>query len=337
MVKSTLNHEPDGSEQDYHYVQIGRDVSEEVASVFEARLIKDPKDLSARLSLIGYYQGLPEGKKDPTNALIHVLWMVEHRPADFVCYTISLGKEFTEEQYKQFEKCWTEKIRLYPNDDKIAGNAGSALAHRNRQLSWQCFKQAQALNPIEPRWTRRLAKRARYEALNGNLPERAHYAQIAIAEAEKYFNLEDSRGEQIGMRIEITPVAIEFGYLTQARLWSNWLLECTRKSTFRLWVQTAWLFLARIEMIEGQAKKSKTMLRRALASLKTDEHSHIASGHQMIAALNKLLESGERKAVAEALQICVDKGSEDRKEQLKEWLRLVEQGENPKLEWGGPR
>ena len=46
-MKSTLNHEPDGSEQDYHYVQIGRDASEEVASEFEARLIKDPKDLSA--------------------------------------------------------------------------------------------------------------------------------------------------------------------------------------------------------------------------------------------------------------------------------------------------
>ena len=57
----------------------------------------------------------------------------------------------------------------------------------------------------------------------------------------------------------------------------------------------------------------------------------------MIAALNELLESGERKAVAEALRIYVDKGAEDRREQLKEWLRLVEQGENPKLEWGGPR
>lgn len=335
MVKSTLNHEPDGSEEDYRYVQYGRDVSEEVASELEARLIKDPKDLRARLSLIGYYRQLPEEQKEPAKAIIHILWMVDHRPADFVCYTLSLGKEFTEEQYNEFEKRWTEQVRLHPNDDKIAGNAGSALAHRNRSLSWQCFKQAQALNPIEPRWTRRLAKRARYEALNGNLIDRVHYAQIAIDETEKYFKLEDSRGEQIGMRIDMTPVAIEFGYLKQARLWSNWLLECTRNSTFRIWVQTAWLFLARIEMIEGQTKKSKTMLRRALASLKTDEHSHIASGHQMMAALDKLLESGERTIVVEALRICVDKGFEDRKEQLQEWLRLVEQGENPKLEWGG--
>ncbi|MBA4075683.1 MAG: hypothetical protein C0508_11640, partial [Cyanobacteria bacterium PR.023] len=68
-MKSTLNHEPDGSEEDYHYVQSGRDVSEKVASELEARLIKDPKDMRARLSLIGYYQGLPEEKKDAANAL----------------------------------------------------------------------------------------------------------------------------------------------------------------------------------------------------------------------------------------------------------------------------
>jgi len=337
LVKSTLNHEPDGSEEDYHYVQSGRDVSEKVASELEARLIKDPKDMRARLSLIGYYQGLPEEKKDAANALIHLLWMVEHRPADFVCYTLSLGREFTDEQYNEFEKRWTEQIRLHPNDDKIAGNAGSALAHRNRHLSWQYFKLAQALNPIEPRWTRRLAKRARYEALNGNLAERVHYAQVAIAEAEKYFKLEDTTGEQIGTRLEITPVAIEFGYLKQARQWSNWLLERTRNSTFRLWAQTALLFLARIEIIEGQPQKSKTMLRKALVSLKTDEHSHIASGHQMVATLDKLLESGERKVVVEALRVCVDKGSEDRREQLQEWLKLLEQGENPKLEWSGIR
>ncbi len=337
MVKSTLNHEPDGSEEDYHYVQNGRDFSAEVASELEARLIKDPKDLRARLSLIGHYQRLPEEKKDPANALTHLLWMVDNRPTDFVCYTLSLGREFTDEQYNEFEKRWTEQVRLHPNDDKIAGNAGSALAHRNRSLSWQYFKQAQALNPIEPRWTRRLAKRARFEALNGNLAERVHNAQVAIAEAEKYFKLEDTTGEQIGTRLELTPVAIEFGYLKQARQWSNWLLERTRNSTFRLWVQTAWLFLARIEIIEGQPQKSKTMLRRALVSLKADEYSHIASGHQMVATLDKLLESGERKVVVEALRVCVDKGTEDRREQLQEWLKLVEQGENPKLEWSGLR
>jgi len=337
LVKSPRPNAPDGSDEDYRYVQAGRDVSSEAASDLEARLVQDPRDLIARLSLIGYYQHLPKEQKNPENALTHLLWMVDNRPADFVCYTIVLGEEYTEEQFTEFEKRWTEQVRLHPNDDRITGNAGSALPNRNRHLSWQYFKQAQALNPLEPRWTRRLAKIAKYEALNGNLADRAQYAQIAIDEAEKYFNLEDTRGEQIGLRIEITPVAIEFGYLEQARQWSNWLLNGGQHSAFKLWAQMAWLFLARIEMTEGQLKKSKTMLRRALASLKTDEPSHVASGHQIMAALDKLLESGEREMVVEALHVCIEKGSDERREQLQEWLNLVQQGEKPRLEWSGRR
>jgi len=336
-VKSPLPHKPDGSDKDYCYVQDGRDISEIEASDLEARLAKNPNDLPARLKLIGYYERVGRDKEIFSAGLEHILWMIDHRPADYVCYTLSLGENHSDEQYAEFERHWIEQVKRHPNDDKVVGNAGSSINHKNRALSWQYFKRAKCLNTLEPRWTRRLARRARYEALNGDFAQRATYAQIAIEEAKNYFKLDDTRGEQIGLCMDVTPVAIEFGYMEQARQWSEWLLEGGRNSTFRLWAQTAYLFLARIETIEGNIKAAKVMLNRALNSLKNDERSHVASGHQMIAVLDKLLEIGEKEIVVEALQVSIEKGAEEREEKLQEWLTLIKCGETPKLEWAGRR
>lgn len=331
------SHEPDGSDEDYCYIQAGRRLSEAEVFELQTRLHENPQDLQARLKLIGYFQNVLGEKRDPAATLEHILWMIDHRPADFVCYTFTLGQDYTQQQYNELEDRWIEQVRRYPDNDIVSGNAGSSISNRNEALSWQYFKRAQLLNPLEPRWTRRLSMRAANKAVNGNQDERERYAQIAIDEALKYFQLDDMRGERIGMHIRLTPVAIEFGYLKQARLWTEWLIELCSNCEYQLWAQQAYLFLAQIEVIEGNSKKSIGMLRKALSSLKSDQPSHVASGHHMLAVLDKLLKNGERKIVIEALKVSTKKGEEEKRAMLQEWLSLIEAGETPTLEWGGRR
>lgn len=327
--------QPDNSDQGYQYLMEGTDMSPAQIVAMEERVANDSNDLQARLSLIGYYHHVPMERRTTTKALPHIMWLVENHSAAYICRNLCLGKPYTDEQNLEFEKLWLEQIRLHPTNDKIVGNAGLNIRGTNEKLGWHYISQAAALNPTEPYWIREIAHHSAYEALNGHKAEREHHAEIAIREAEKFFKLQDTSGERFSMCKDVTPVAIQFGYLNEARKWNKWVLDHMNYSVFGQFAQYAWLFLALIELTDGKAKKSKILLRKALCSIQVGTASASATSSTMVALLNQLLESGHREIVLEALRVCEDKCSEDRRERLQEWLRLIEQEENPKLEWGG--
>lgn len=329
--------QPDESDRGYWYVMEGADMSPDQILEMEARIAKDPADLEARLSLIGYYHHVPQARRTTTKALPHIMWLVENHPGAFTCRSCGLGLPYTEEQNLEFEKLWLEQIRLHPNDDKIVGNAGSNIRSTNEKLGWHYIRQAALLNPEEEYWARKIAHHFAYLAINGDIAKRPHYAEIAIREAERFFNLQGTRGERFSVCHDVTPVAIEYGYLNEARTWNNWVLDHMSYSPFNQFGQFAWLLLAHIELADGKPIKCKILLRKALHSIQTGMATSTPSSSVMVALLDKLLVSGHSEIVIEALQVCIEKVSKEKKEQLKKWLKLIKQGKNPRLEWSSSR
>jgi predicted nucleic acid-binding Zn ribbon protein len=325
--------QPDASDRGYWYVMEGADMSPEQTLEMEERVARDSNDLRARLSLIGYYHHVPMARRTTTKALPHIMWLVENHPDAFTCRSLGLGLPYTEEQNLEFERLWLEQIRLHPNDDKIVGNAGSNIRSTNEKLGWHYIRQAALLNPKEEYWARKIAHHFAYLAINGDIAKRPHYAAIAIREAERFFNLQGTRGERFSVCHDVTPVAIEYGYLNEARTWNNWVLDHMSYSPFNQFGQFAWLLLAHIELADGKPIKCKILLRKALHSIQTGMATSTPSSSVMVALLDKLLVSGHSEIVIEALQVCIEKVSKEKKEQLKKWLKLIKQGKSPKLEW----
>lgn len=325
--------QPDDSDRGYSYVMRGADMTPEQILEMEARLIKNPDDLQARLSLVGYYHHVPMAQRTTTKAFPHIMWLVENHPDAFTCRYIGLGKPYTAEQNNEFEKLWLEQIRLNPTDAKIVGNAGSRILATTEKLGWHYIMQAALLNPNEEYWARKIAHHFAYLALNGDLSERRHHGEIAIREAERFFRLQGSSGERFSVCHDVTPVAIQLGYLDEARKWNNWVLEHMSYSIFNQFGQLAWLLLAQIELSDGKQRKSKILLRKALHSMQDGVATSAPSSSTMVALLEKLLVAGHRGIVIEALEVCAEKASENRKDQLQGWLEQLKKGENPKLEF----
>lgn len=327
-------HGPDGSEDDWRYISAGADISAEMAAKLEARLLAADDDLAARLWLLGYYRRLSQTKEDICTSMTHLIWMVENRPQDDCCYYLQLGDGYTPKQFGAYREAWLKQTEINPDDDQIIGNAANAISDRDKELAKELFRQSQNLNPKEPKWTRRLAQMYRYEAMNGPHLYRTQCAQQAVIETEKYLKLKDVRGEHTGILELMPPMAIEFGYLNEARKWSKELLDFGRHCVFQVWAQKAYLHLARIELAENKPRRAHAWLNKAIDSIRSDElPTYLAEEDRMMVLLNELLKRGDREIVIDALKVCARKCSEDKREQMKAWHKQAQQGETPKLEW----
>jgi hypothetical protein len=328
-----LPHVPDGSENDWQYIGGGATMSAEMAARLEERLQESTDDLATRLQLIGYYRRNSRKKDDVRASMVHLIWMAENRPRDYCVYYFGLGDDYTPKQFGQFREAWLRQIDANPDDDQIIGNTANIISYRDRELAKKLFRRAQVLNPQEPRWSRRLAQMYRCEAMNGPRLYRPQCAQQAVAETEKYLKLKDVRGEHTGILEQMPPMAIEFGYLKEARKWSKELLNYGRHCIFRVWAQNAYLHLARIELAEKKPRRAHGWLRKAIDSLSTGEPTHVIEGDRMMVLLNELLKNGDREIVIDALKVCTRKCSEDNREQMKAWYKQVRKGETPTLGW----
>lgn len=332
---SPRNHEPNGSADDMDFLMAYDSLTPDLVAELEKKAAAQPADLRTRLLLLGYYRDNFDNPELVTAGMKHVMWMIDNRPSDYVCYYLDLVAGYSQRQYEELRELWLQKIRLHPTDDRIVGNFANAVCGRDGALSLECFRQAQQLNAQEPRWTRRLAQIYGHEAMNDKAEERAKYAELCVLETEKALRLNDTRGEYIGLLMCQPAVAIEFNFLAQARAWSEELLAGSRSGPFRLWPQTAWLYLARIELLEGKNAKSKALLKRVLRSIKFEETSHIVYSPRMLALLKDLLSFGERAAVIDSLTVCharcpVNYAKEqEMRIKLQEWLSLVRNGETP--------
>lgn len=320
-------------DEGYCYFSQGRCMSPDQKEEMENRIAKNPDDMQARQSLIGFFHGLSLAEREPFSAFPHIIWLVKSFPDSYTFRNLYLGKPYSDEQNDEFARLWLEQIHLHPSNDKIVGNAGISIRGTNEQLGWQYIQQAAQLNPKEEFWARTLAHHFADEALEGDLSERKNYAEIAIREAQRFFGLPASSGERFSVCHDVTPVAIEHGYLNEARSWNYWVRDHMTYSTFTQFGDFALIHLAQIELADGKPIKSKLLLRKALNNIQENTATAAPGSYAMMALLDKLLILEHREIVIEALQLCVEKAPERKIDQLRKWLDQLKQGKSPKLEF----
>lgn len=327
LEAAKIKPKPDCPSADYGILKAGASLSLVEVTDLHARLVINPGELEARLKLLGYYHFQT---KNSDGALPHLLWLIENRPTDSVCYQIHLSANYTSEQFAKCREHWLEQVRLNPGDDRVHGNAAAMVLPRDSELGVELFHRAQTLNPRESVWPRRLARRYKALALSVEDESRKKYADLALQEAEKALSLRDSIGEWVGLLIEVIPIAIERLQLNKARKWSIRLLDYGRNHAQPGWEQSACIYLSRVGIAENKAKLSRLWLSKALESIKNDP-DYYRRDNRLLVLLDELLQSGEISMVIGALELSANRSSVADRTQIRNWLKQIKNGDRPRL------
>lgn len=336
-VYNLANHVPNGSSEDEKLIVSARDLTAADARSLERQLADDSTNLLARLSLLGYYR-YRDDKKSQDAYFVHALWMIDNRPSDYVCYYLAFGRQH-QRAFGKVREHWLKQVRLHSRNAQVMGNAASVLFNTDRKNGEALFRRAQRLDPVEPRWTRRLAQYYRYMALNGPRACRPKYAKLCLKETDRALKLKDTLGEHVGLLTEHTLVAIEFGDFKRARLWAKELLSTGARYDFHVWTHPAHLYLARVEVAEQKIAQSKRRLRQVLKELLIEEHTHLHRDNRMMNLLNDLLHAGERQIVVDALTVCAKRCTSDDKKhrkQIEAWAKQIQSKRTPHLQFHTP-
>lgn len=145
-----IDHIPDGSFMDCLFITCGTFITIAKVTRLEQVINEDPKDLIARLQVIGFYfhqllqvQARSASRFPAINISEsaasarhpHVLWMIDHRPSDFVCGTPQLTYQPIQRLYEETKAHWLRQIRPTTADPRLIQNAANFFMYHEPQLA----------------------------------------------------------------------------------------------------------------------------------------------------------------------------------------------------------
>src|SRR4051794_36886128 len=141
-----------------HSIQLalaGGTLPSKEAQKIEAALEKSPDDMAARTRLLGYYlvsRNTNELAKSACRK--HVLWMIKNHPeAEIAGMPYAQINEITDpDGYSEAKKLWIEQAKAHAKHPAILGHAARFFLINDRKLAEDFLKQAQQLEPKEPKW-----------------------------------------------------------------------------------------------------------------------------------------------------------------------------------------
>lgn len=106
----------------------GSKLTPENAAELETKLKQDPKDLWARLLLIGYRK---KGEKMPADCVELVLGLVEHHPRTPGTGAFYISLSFLYDRAALLSACaiWEKHVQAFPKDGQVLGNAAQWMSH----------------------------------------------------------------------------------------------------------------------------------------------------------------------------------------------------------------
>jgi hypothetical protein len=137
----------------------GTNLSAKEAGDLERIIAKNPEDLSARTTLLGYYfRRCHVSPKALERRRIHILWIIKNRPEAGIADLPYSGIRASMDQsgYDEARKLWLEQTRFYSQNATILGHAAKFFLIDDQNLAEGLLKKAQGLDPHNSEWHDRL-------------------------------------------------------------------------------------------------------------------------------------------------------------------------------------
>ena len=311
----------------------GSRLSEQEAQKLESQVAASPGDVDARTRLLGYYFLRAHTSDDARSARQeHILWLIRNRPDAPILETpyARLDPILDGSAYEKGRKAWLEQVDRDPKNAARLGLAASYLLIHDSALAESLYKRAEAADPQNPEWARRLGHLYALGMSDKPAEERQTSAKASLDAYERSLgNTREAEPREAAARDGILPdvakAAFEAGETAKARAYAEELLKATDPNDWNYGnrIHHGHLILGRIALREGNVGSAKEHL---LAAGQTPGSPQLNSFGPNMTLARELLEKGEKQAVLEYFKRC---GSFWKKDRLETWAREVQDGKIP--------
>jgi hypothetical protein len=326
------------TEQASKIMQEAAELPPEQLKEFEAELAKDPRNLAARLRLLGYYSrrgGEGVNSRGPYADL--VVGLVEQHATLDLAFDVSRWL-----QPPSFQKAavhWIAVAKAHPADARILGNAGAYLTSSlyvadYREQGKGLMLQARKLDPKNARWALAAGEGALMEFFTDRSKEAA---ARALGQLEEAYALTPAAGRTalrpMGRHYldVVATLAFEAGDLKKAETYAAELLKGVNEKeeewNYGNVIHEANTILGRAALRNGKVGEAKQFL---LASGKTPGSPQLNSFGPGMTLAKELLDKGERETVLKYFELCRKFWKNpDAIRRLDAWTKAVKDGKVP--------
>ncbi len=298
----------------------GSQLTPENAAKLETKLKKDPKDIWARLLLIGYNK---KGNKMPPECAELLLGLVEHHPREPGTGGIYIILSFLYDRstLQQAVALWEKHVAAMPKDAQVLGNAalwmmhGAAVDPKYAKESRSLFEKARALDPKNPAWAEYVGGFLLAEAHTLQPPQRIAVAKQAIEHIEAAHRLRDEKSratyQMMGGQNHLSLLA-DASFLTgETNKAKAYLIEMLQTKETKDWNYGNMVYynnskLGQIALSEGKPDEAAKYL---LAAGKTPGSPQLNSFGPSFALAKELLQLGRPQDRATVVKFLDDVAS----------------------------
>ncbi len=276
----------------------------EQVRLLEEKLNDNPADTVARKQLLEHYSReqfrSPEARKARQR---HVLWVIEHQPdMDVREPDISLLARMDREAFEAGKALWQKHVEANPKNTAMLDRAASYTLLDDRDTAERYLKQAELLEPTNPRWAEKLGHLYSLTALSPAGSDTAAGAK-ALAAMERARSL--APDGNFKYLISLPGLALTAGETERARGYANQLLKDAPAHEGQ-WnygnaIHEANTVLGKIALREGKTDDAKKFL---LAAGKTPGSPQLNSFGPHMGLASDLLKKGEKETVLAYFELC---------------------------------
>jgi tetratricopeptide (TPR) repeat protein len=314
----------------------GSNLSSKEAEALEEKVKVNPNDLPSRTQLLGYYflraQKLSSARKARQP---HVMWIIRNSPDSEIAGLpfAQLDPILDGELYYEAEKLWLRQVETHKKNAAILGNAANFVLIYNREAAEKLLKMAQAIEPNNPKWSRRLGFLYSMKMRHKSTESRREPAAKSLEQLESSrSDMNDDTGEW-SILSDLAEAAFAAGDLSKARAYATELLDKAAQHTddwnYGNAVHHSNLILGRLALKSGKLEKAKEYL---IEAGKTPGSPQLNSFGPNMTLAKELLEKGEREVVIKYFQLCAQFWEMGRN-RLQQWTYTVSGGGIP--DFGG--
>lgn len=326
------------------------------AKRLEARLLRDPSDVDARIQLVGYYSKW-QAKDTPARAkarAAHRLWLVENRPeiSDDYPFWDRRAFKLDSPEYLSLKNAWLKQIEANKTNSAIRTNAFKFLKYYDRALAAKIMMDGLTLQPDEyqyPLLVSQMYEQMPEEVIN-ETPEQhlerikneldAGRIALALLKTERSDNRDSSR---MFLLKKLPQAAFELNRYDEARsLATELILDFGQSASAYGYDDAAHIgniILGRVALKQKDINAAKEYLLIAIRAPLRREKSWLGEIDTTLA--KELLEAGEKETVIEYLKLCEGLSNlttekklfENQSTKLKLWQEQIRQGKTPTFDF----
>lgn len=306
----------------------GRRLTAEEVESLEKLIEQNPRDVSSRTKLLGYYFGRQFQNQSAREAKRkHVLWLIVNSPESEVLGLPygTLDAILDKEAYSQGKKAWINQLKRRPANLKLLEHSANFFQLHDRELAVESLQTARPLDMENPKWPTKLGHLYSLGMMKKSLKVKTNAAGKALEQFEIAYKL-SSDVERDALLQSLAKVALEANNTKKATGYAEKMLSQNNSGwNYGNNIHHGNIILGRIALTLDDVEEAKE---RLIKAGKTPGSPQLNSFGPNMTLAKKLLQKGEKDVVLKYIELC-SKFWKMGKDRLDKWSVVVKDGKIP--------